>query len=86
MRLVLPRWLADRLMPWRLRHEARAKASEPIAAYGANVYSIAREEARKGPRGSLGRRDRFWTAVAIAIADSKGREIGVTVADRWLVP
>ncbi|MCJ2034587.1 hypothetical protein [Methylobacterium sp. J-068] len=83
MRLNLPHWLADRLMPWRFRREARAKASDLIAAYGPLAYSVAREEARKGARG---RRDRFWTAVAIAIAEIEGREIGVSGADRWGAP
>jgi len=70
-------------MPWRLRREARTKASDLIAAYGPLAYRVAREEARKGPRGARGRRDQFWTAVAIAIADVEGREIGVSGADRW---
>lgn len=73
-------------MPWRLRQEARAKAADLIAAYGPHAYTIAREEARKGPRAARGRRDRFWTAVAIAIAQIEGREIGVMGSERWPGP
>lgn len=79
----LPLWLADRLMPWRLRAEARAKARELLAACGSEAYAIARAQAWSGPRGARGSRDRFWTAVAIAIAEAEGREIGVSGTHRW---
>lgn len=51
-------------------------------AHGPEAYAIARRQARSGQRGTHGSRDRFWTAVAIAIADDEGREIGVRGADR----
>lgn len=73
-------------MPWRLRDEARAKAADLIASHGPEAYAIARGQARSGARGARGSRDRFWTAVAIAIADAEGREIGVRGADRWPGP
>lgn len=86
MTFALPQWLADCLMPWRLRAEVRAKAADLMAAHGPEAYVIARSEARAGSRGARGSRDLFWTAVAIAIADAEGRETGVRGADRWLGP
>lgn len=70
-------------MPRRLRAEARAKAAGLIEARSPKADAIADAEARSESLGTRDSQDQFWTAVAIAIAEVKGEEIGAGEAHRW---
>ncbi|MCF4130098.1 hypothetical protein [Methylobacterium sp. SyP6R] len=71
-------------LPWlttflRRRARVRARARVMRDRHAGDAYPRARERARRPG----GRRDWFWTQVAIELARLEGREIGVRASDRW---
>lgn len=78
-------WLRDIFQPARFRRQVAAKASDLLAAHGAQAYAVAREQARMDRAAGRFADDRFWSRVAIEIAGREGHsdQIGVKGSDRW---
>lgn len=54
-----------------------------LSRYGARAYSLARDRARMIRNGGDKAGNRYWSRVAMAIAERMGKVIGEQTADRY---